>query len=355
MLLWVILSLVILVVSFILALRSMWQVAETVPAATSHRLVCLTKLEFFTKEFLTELHTIVLARHESLAFELLWSDGKPTVYMWVSEEVRNFFSRRLGVVECQDYTVKPASQAVFAAELIPVYDFLLPIFLAEPMTKITSLLGANEKLWWQIVAYPVNDLWKARASKDLTRVTEGAVSLTRHIVSLFGDVIKQTISILLPGPVHHGSLPEPIIAPLSPIEQEEVHQIAKKLQEVGFVCVARLAVVTEKDQEHGRSLLASLVEMMSEVTHGGINSLTKSSNQETNQTLIENYQKRHMTLVSQSSPKSSKQPTQDEFIITAQEILDLMTWSSYLEDQEVQTLEHHDAQSRTLAGEIRLT
>lgn len=354
MIFWIALIFVVLLVSFLLSVRSMWSVGEYNLPSTSHQLVRLTAGQFQREEFWQSIHKWSKRAKEFVACEMRWRQGLVQAYMFAPEDVlRQLASQGIEYEEADDYSSQITNYQLSVCELRPQYDFLLPVKMTDFDFSISHVLEHDQELWWQVVLFASGDDWKKRGMIELGRATEGEVSRTRHLLTLVADVIHQALSIFLPGPVHHGQMPQPIAAPLSEIEKKEVEQIEEKIAGQGFVAVVRVAIACST-LEVAKSAMARLEDMVGQLTHGGINRLVTMPTVTSRQELLSRYQERRIALVGQRA-SSATDPATNEFILTTRELAGLWNWL----ESDVNLTKAIDppmaSPTSKLSGEIRLS
>lgn len=316
---------IIIIVSFILATRSIQSQGETILPAKNYVLKRLRE-DSFPEQFIETVYDNISGKQESAAYEMVFKNGRPTYYFFSSPELATTLSRDWSLDDVDDYTENIGKKSFSASQFLPQYDFLLPIITTGDLVTICNQLASDDEIWWQIAVYPVDDLWKRRAEKEISRSTLGKIGYKKHLAALIFDVIRQVVSIFTPGPIYQGKMPEPITVPLSPVEKEELEQINQKVSSHGFISQIRLAALARNPQE-GKELLSNLESAISQATSGGINKLVKRSLLTVADDMLDIYGMRAVNIVKGQFSGLPTQASKDSFIITTWEIANLMSWS----------------------------
>ncbi len=158
MLLWIILALIVVGVSFILAIRSMNDYREAPPASVSYSLFLVGNPGGLTTNVIHELHQAVIKDKFTLSFERLFKGLKRALVIFGPAEVLLPFKEALGLTEIEDYSNK-VSEYMRAWEVGKKQK-------GEPAVNL-SILGyipgllETEEFWWQIVTKPEKDSFRS--------------------------------------------------------------------------------------------------------------------------------------------------------------------------------------------------
>ncbi len=315
---------IIIVVSLVLSIRSLQSQGDIIFPDGNYAIKKL-KDDRFTEQFIEKVYESTLTRQELVAFEMVFKNGHPEYYFFSSSAMVISLTDWLSD-DATDYTENLGKKSFAATQFLPQYDFLLPIITKSDLVTICDQLTKDDEIWWQIVVYPVDDSWKRRAEKEISKSTFGKIGYKRHVATLLLDVIKQVVSIFTPGPIYQGKIPEPIVAPLSPVEKEELEEINQKLSSHGFIGQIRLAAVAGS-LYRSKELVSNLESDISQATSGGVNRLIKRPLMALADEMLDLYGSRSLNIIKGRFGGLSTQASEDSFVITTREIADLMFWS----------------------------
>lgn len=151
MIIWAVLVLSILVISFILALYSMSDFVEK-PAKLkiAYSLYLIRRPEDFTQELLDELCQHLLPSKLLLSVERLFKGGKNALAIYGPKTILEKYSQRLGLLELEDYSLTIGNAQALSWEL----GFRDTKVAADE--KIQLNLKGQDFLWWQEVIQPAH-------------------------------------------------------------------------------------------------------------------------------------------------------------------------------------------------------
>ncbi|RJP45826.1 MAG: hypothetical protein C4584_02750 [Armatimonadetes bacterium] len=152
MLIWVVLFILVVLISFFLALKSMADYREQ-PAnlTTTYSLFLIKKPEALTVELLEQVYRKLLSEGFILALERLFKGGKTALVVFGPVEHLLHYNTILGLLELEDYSRK--SKAVTLAWEIGIKKSATTDKLEQLFEKI-PVLEQDEELWWQLILQP---------------------------------------------------------------------------------------------------------------------------------------------------------------------------------------------------------
>lgn len=185
MILWLILFILVIVLSFILAAKSMWDFQE-IPSQEKYSLFLIRKPQNLNKELLSSLHDNFLKSGWFLSFERLFKGNKSALVVFGPSGILKTYPS-LDLLELEDYTAVNAEE-VSAWEVGrgkgEPFDGVYPersrgaggkdIFVKLPQ------LAQSEQFWWQVVV------------SDQFRVQIRAVAVSTDSVkrASIGDILQ---------------------------------------------------------------------------------------------------------------------------------------------------------------------
>ncbi len=315
------LFLIILGVSFFLALRSVKDYA-TVFISRLGKDYALWEIKDgsqITDEFLREFHHFQKNKKfgPNLSLEVVWEQGAPRFYLFAPDSIVEFWQEKIDLEKLQGEFWNEDWGQVSACELDVKYDFLLPLKLNGNLSQVLDNLRQDEKFWLQVVFFAVPDGWQSRGRTELGKVTGEKVSAKVHVFSILRDVLIELLHVFI---LVSKSLPETKIPTTSSVllsekEQQEVVEIQEKVGDVGFGAKIRIAVFAV-DKERSSVLLGEVAEKLELVFQGGINRLVRSGKFVTSAQILA-YLKRHFLGKSDAN-----------IVLTGQELEDVFSWKT---------------------------
>lgn len=164
MLIWVGLFIIIVLVSLILAIRSMRDYSEVpVHSSTPYSVYLVRNEQGLNDEILTQIDQIINQKRLIISFERLYKGTKRALVVYGPVIILKQFVDALDLMELEDYSLKldkPLPPGILSWE-ISSYDFrkiIKPVAsqgINEPVVNLSDIpLEDEEELWWQLVMQP---------------------------------------------------------------------------------------------------------------------------------------------------------------------------------------------------------
>ncbi|MDP3973814.1 MAG: hypothetical protein Q8P92_03195 [Candidatus Daviesbacteria bacterium] len=157
LILWIILFLLILGISFALAYSSMkdYQLTPQANRIHEHGLYLIRNPSLFNINFLTNLHKILVEDKQIISFERLFKGGESALVVFGSQEFLKPLTDQLSLVELEDYS-DINKNLVYAWEVDLKNE---ETFLQEPgdIFKDFPHLLPQEQFFWQVVIMAGNE------------------------------------------------------------------------------------------------------------------------------------------------------------------------------------------------------
>lgn len=153
MIVWVLLFFAVVLVSLILAGRSLRSYREN-PSylLSSYSLYLVQKPDLVTPELLNLLHSLALKERLIISFERLFKGERSALVVYLPSEL-TLSLKHLSLLELEDYSYQPG-EGLVVYEVGPKYNLRVDL---SKFSLVGENLGLKEKdqLWWQIVLQPV--------------------------------------------------------------------------------------------------------------------------------------------------------------------------------------------------------
>lgn len=146
MIFWVILFIFVILVSFLLAIRSMRDFHE-IPQVlgTDYATFLIRKTVNVTSDFLNRLHSLMLKEGLLVSFERLFKGSESSLLIFAPRKIIQNFSEELDLIEIENYTnISPAQISGFEMGTRGSRATLENFFKDFPKLKET------EAVWWQL-------------------------------------------------------------------------------------------------------------------------------------------------------------------------------------------------------------
>ena len=141
MILWVLLFVLIVAISFVLALKSMVDFHEIpVSSGEDYGLFLIRRPHELTEELLQSIHSNLLASSLIISFERLIKGNKAALVVYGPEKILTNYKHALELVELEDYT--NISKDQFALWEVAVKSVGKPDF---------PPISADDQIWWQLI------------------------------------------------------------------------------------------------------------------------------------------------------------------------------------------------------------
>ena len=229
------------------------------------------KLPIAAEQMFASLHGLIRFTpqiREHLSLEIASSTEGIRFYVYTPKIFENFVQSQIyaqypdaEIKQALDYTRSiPDGANVAASEISLAKDFIFPIktfrdFEVDPLAAITSAvgnLGADERIWVQILIRPVDDFWQERGHNYVESVRMGqeeisldprgiALDVGRHTLNIFGNVFSHAMRGPVPLEPQRSSPPQPVR--LSAGKELDLKLIENKLSKMGFETKIRVVAI----------------------------------------------------------------------------------------------------------------
>lgn len=176
MLIWIILFFIIIILSFVLALKSMndYQ-GQPLALKLQYSLFLVKNPTEFTLEILQDIHEETSKNNTIISLEKLFKGEKTALVIFAPKELLNKFSNVLNLLELEDYSLKEINN-------VKVWEIgsnnLSPKLLERDFTIKLPNLKEDEQLWWQIILKPKSSNYQCREKNVYFQSLIRAVLLT---------------------------------------------------------------------------------------------------------------------------------------------------------------------------------
>ncbi len=167
MIIWFVLFLVVIVISFILAYRSMRDFQHIPSTVEEYGIFLIKNPEGLTRELIDQLHGITLGKKQVLGFERLFKGGQSALVAHIPKKLEGQL-KALDLLELEDYT-GVGEMEIKAWEVGTKDTFLIPLELGNLFADFPNL-EASEQFWWQLTLQPQNSGWGKGLSKTLRSI-----------------------------------------------------------------------------------------------------------------------------------------------------------------------------------------
>lgn len=164
MILWIILSILVIAISFVLALQSMKDYQEISSQTGEEYGVFLIRKPYqFGPDVLASLHKDCLASGLVISFERLVKGSKAALVVYGSKKLLNSHANTLDLVELEDYVIN-TPENISAWEVGTKNNSKLGIESVKNYFQKFPLLSEEEQFWWQLVLVANKDLLNPKKS-----------------------------------------------------------------------------------------------------------------------------------------------------------------------------------------------
>lgn len=152
MILWIILFILVLAISFILALKSMRDYQE-IPSKSGKDfgLFLIRNSQALNEHFFNSLHADLLQSGLNISIERLFKGQESAVVLYGSSELLDKYKQPLNLLELEDYTNIEADKAV--AWEIGIKNGPLTSDNGQKIFENLPELSQTEQSWWQIIVW----------------------------------------------------------------------------------------------------------------------------------------------------------------------------------------------------------
>lgn len=155
MIIWAILFMAIILISFLLAFRSMRDYHEIpVHSQTVYSLYLIKNEDNLTEDLLTRINSIIDQKRLVISFERLCRGSKKALVVYGPVAVLKTFSGELNLMELEDYTLANNKERFGLSWEISSKNFQGRVKENVGFLDISKNLLENEELWWQLVLQP---------------------------------------------------------------------------------------------------------------------------------------------------------------------------------------------------------
>lgn len=160
MIIWIILFFFVIIISFILALKSMndYQ-GQPLALGLKYSLFLIQNPIELTLDILKSIHDEALKSNTIISLEKLFNGGKTALVIFAPKELMDKFSTTLDLLELEDYSLKEIPD--FKAWEIGSKN-LSPKVLEKDFFIKLPVLQEGEQLWWQIILKPKTANYQCR-------------------------------------------------------------------------------------------------------------------------------------------------------------------------------------------------
>lgn len=145
MLIWIILFFIIIIASFVMALKSMSDYQEhPLNTGLKYSLFLIQNPEELTPQILEDIRHEALKRKAIISLEKLFKGGKTALVIFTPQEIMNKFTKILNLLELEDYSLKEITN-------FKIFEIGGKNISFSP--KLPELKD-NEQLWQQIILKP---------------------------------------------------------------------------------------------------------------------------------------------------------------------------------------------------------
>lgn len=326
--LYIVLILVILFVSFVLA----WRAAKRLEGGSKNSeisegvLLSIAlpreneKLPVAAEQMFASLHGLLAftpQSEEHISLEMASSGGGIRFYVFTPRIFKNFVESQIyaqypdaEIREAVDYTKSiPAGSFVSATEITLAKDFIFPIktfrdFEVDPLAAITSALNSvkgSDQAWIQILVRPVGNFWQERGHEYVHMVREGVSPVTLNPQDIVIDIGKSILSIgsnavthVMSGPKpyeeHRGGTPP---VRLSAGKELTLKTLENKLSKIGFETKIRVVAVAQSSQT-AETILSGVSSSFKQFSTADLNSFEADPDSPSPDVIVRDYQTRSL-------------------------------------------------------------
>lgn len=186
MIFWIILFALIVLISFLLALRSMADFAENpTEKKQEYGLYLIRSSRALNKDVLDTIHGLILKENLIISFERLIRGGESALVVFGPQEILHSFSEALNLLELEDYA---------GVDPVGLQAWEMGVRKQEKINQTGSFfkglppLPENEQLWWQLVLKGENLKGDKLFEGQIRVVTSSTMPQLKNPAA--GDLIK---------------------------------------------------------------------------------------------------------------------------------------------------------------------
>lgn len=199
---WIILFLIIIIISFILALRSMRDYHEIpVHSKTAYSLYLIKNETNVTKDLLTRMNSIIDQKRLVISFEKLYKGSKKALVVYGPISILKTFFEELNLMELEDYTFNDNEGQSKLCWEISSKNFQGRPEKSVGFYKALEGLDDGDQFWWQLVLQP---LCEKKGLSSMFKVMIRVVVITdsdeknQKIKQALDKIIKESELLILP-------------------------------------------------------------------------------------------------------------------------------------------------------------
>lgn len=153
MVLWLILFLLIIAISFLMAFRSMHDYHE-IPQKSKQQygLFLIRQIANLTPDMLDQIRKFMLEKELSISIERLVKGGKAALAVFGPKKILEKFSDQLDLLELEDYAVDISGKDMLIWEA-GVKDGRQELILTENMFRGLPALSSEDQFLWQVILW----------------------------------------------------------------------------------------------------------------------------------------------------------------------------------------------------------
>jgi hypothetical protein len=326
MILYLVILLVVIAVSFALALRAARRKGEA-PTVFDNIVLAIRvpktneKDARSAEQMFASLHGLLKVTpevQEHLALEIVSSVEGINFYAVVPRTLRTFVESQIyaqypeaEIKEAEDYSQKidPSAPAVEGTYLKLEKESIFPIrtfpdFEVDPLAAITgaiSDLSGGEQVWLQILLRPLPDVWQEEGHQYIEKVREGVTPTGINALAILDD-LKDEAGALVTHFVQSifTAVPEATVAEKKEIakpmtisagQELELKAIEDKISHLGFEVLVRIGTLAP-DGETAAGRLRSTLASFRQFSTANLNSFTRGEPVADKEKFLEDYRRR---------------------------------------------------------------
>jgi hypothetical protein len=196
MLVWFILFFIIILISFILALRSLGDYYEKPVTTPGYSLFLIRNPSGMTESLLQQLYQEALPERSIISFERLYKGSREALVVSGPTDLLLPHVEALNLLELEDYSKRVSPEelpnSMSAWEVGPKKNGEVVLNLPDIITE-NPVLSENEEFWWQVVLQPVSGNVE-RAMRQISQALVGGKTAQKtEKESSFQSVIRAVI------------------------------------------------------------------------------------------------------------------------------------------------------------------
>lgn len=155
MIIWIILFAAIIIISFVLAFRSMRDYHE-IPthSQTAYSLYLIKNEANLTEDLLTRINAIIDQKRLVISFERLCKESKKALVIYGPVAILKTFSEELNLIELEDYALDNIKTQPKLAWEISSKNFQGRSEENVGFSELLKDLFENKEVWWQLILQP---------------------------------------------------------------------------------------------------------------------------------------------------------------------------------------------------------